>query len=261
MFVELGYDNRKVARRKFRRKVDTFLRKGEELATSSNDLQVLIVVYSKELNQIVDYCNCNASELVGRYFASKQSTLEDSLADNQSALSLDSTSLVLQEQYKRKAASDEKLQGKKPKLSASQLSSTRADTEREGRSRSPTIRPYSPSSSRSNCDFGRPRFELQNFTPGLPPTSSLQKTEFQCYSRSPSGGGMPASLFDEDEVYRDQPIADAAAEFLFPSSYKDAPIQDRELDLVLCTPPKYESPRSGEDMWACKDDEDLFDIL
>jgi hypothetical protein len=149
MLSELSYAQRKAARRNFRKKVEAFVRKGELLANSCADLEVLIVIHSKELNQIVDFCNCNATDLISRYEASISCGPE---TDNQPTSSSQQSQPIplhpIQKQ-KRQAAAEAPLKQKRPKLSTSHLSSTMAETEVfMSPSRSPISRPRSP------CNFG-----------------------------------------------------------------------------------------------------------
>jgi hypothetical protein len=155
MFGGLNYNERKAERRKFRKKLETFVKKGEQLAKSSNDLQVLIVIHSTELNQIVDYCNCNATDLIRQYQLSIKSACEDDFSaklGRPPPLSIPDLVSDIGRQ-KRQTQAEEIGKAKKAKVSASQLSSTGADTA-TSRSRSPTYRPCSPSSLWSTSDFG-----------------------------------------------------------------------------------------------------------
>jgi len=230
MFTALQYDDRKVARRKFRKKLDTFIRKGEELATSTDDLQVLIIIHSKELNQIVDFCNCNASDLIRRYERCKKGDFDVDFDQDEDRPSSISITQLPSESLKRLAATDVRPQNKKPKLSASQLTSTRADTEKSDyRSRSPTNRPCSPSSYHSTCDFGLPQFELLESR--AQPITHMPAVPKYNSGFSPHLSSEPAFTFNDFDV------------FLSKSS-------------------SYQSPHSSEkDPLAVKDDEDLFDIL
>lgn len=217
MFGELDYDERKLARRRFRRQLDNFVRKGEELANANADLKVLIIIHSKELNQIVDFCNCSAPDLISQYILSKEIDLDEDFLARISKPSKNSFKQLPSEKHRRQPGASLDQLSKKSKLSSSQLSSTRADTEKlEDRSRSPTYRPHSPISQRFAYNFGQPNFELlESKGPPIVKTSALpccssgysppkvHETSLECqrhdttFIRSPSDRQSPGS-FDED---------------------------------------------------------------
>lgn len=227
MFAKLNYDERKLARRKFRKKIDNFVRRGEDLANSSDDLHILIIIHSKELNQIIDFCNCEAPDLISQYQCSKGLQALSQLSSV--PCSYDETQ-IFHEKFKTKADFEIKQKVKKAKLSVPQLSSTRADTEKmDKRSRSPTSLAYSPRlSCISASEYVLPEYDLN----GQRAPSIQSATESFCnIGYSPSEVHQPAILFNY-------------------------------LDSTLSRNASVQSPSFSElEVKSWRDEEDLFDML
>jgi hypothetical protein len=226
MLSDLSYAQRKAARRNFRKKVEAFIRKGELLANSSGDFEVLIVIHSKELNQIVDFCNCNATELITRYEASRSCGLETDYLTSFSSQRSQPVPLNTIQKQERKAAVEAPGEQKRTKLSTSQLSSTMAETEvLMSPSRSPTYRPRSP--CKFVFDFDSQPFELDRVT-GQPTTQATAADTLHT-------GFSPHKSTDNSFWFDRAP--------------------------VLIKSPSYQSfSGSDKDLWA-RTDEDLFDNI